>query len=115
MKFKFLRSIAFILLFLFSFHQLSFAYPITSTAPTAQGIIHDPFLKLLKSDPPFKIQELTQADLDQIKARLLALITEDIHFGQSAFLALESLLDQKRISYSRETLTKNRTPSGGEG
>ncbi len=37
MKFKFIRLVSFFLLFTFSFHQISFAYPITSTAVQEVG------------------------------------------------------------------------------
>ena len=55
-------------------------------------------LKILKSDPAFQLKELNQAELDKIKQRLLALTTEDIHFGQSAVSSMNEFLS-RRIPY----------------
>lgn len=54
---------------------------------------------------------LTSADLIPLSsadgAKILAWInSRSLHFGQSAFLALESLLDQKGKTYTRTTLAK---------
>jgi len=46
---------------------------------------------------------LSQTDADAV---LDWINTRSLHFGQSAFLALESLLDQKGKVYTRETLAK---------
>ena len=61
---------------------------------TSLGARLEALLKLLKSDPAFELKELTLAQLEKIKARLLELIGEDIHFGQSAVYALRDVLNR---------------------
>lgn len=47
------------------------------------------------------IKEISASDVDRI---LQWLNTRSLHFGQSAFLSLEKLLDQAGVSYNREEL-----------
>ncbi len=61
-------------------------------------------LKILRSDPSFTMKDLNQAQLDQIKQKLLTLTTEDIHFGQSAVYSIYELLKLKLPASSVPTL-----------